>query len=79
MSSTTANWHWKSKSVSPWARAWFESELPTVILTAEQVTIGVAKVTEVDGDVELGMRKSKLITIFDVKVALDWTGEFNYW
>src|ERR1700733_741897 len=35
MSMTTANWHWKSKGVTPWARSWFESELPTVIFTTD--------------------------------------------
>jgi len=32
-------------------------------------------VTEVDGDVELGQRKSKLITIYDVKIELKWSGK----
>ena len=49
MSATTANWHWKSKGVTPWARTWLESELPTVIFTSDDVTIGVSKVNEVDG------------------------------
>ena len=73
---STANWHWKSKAVTPWAKSWFESELPTIILTtADNVTIGVSSVTDVEGDVELGMRKSKLITIFDVRLVLKWSGE----
>jgi len=36
--------------------------------------VRVVKVSEVDGDVELGRRKSKLITIYDVKISLDWAG-----
>jgi activator of HSP90 ATPase len=31
-------------------------------------------VVHVDGDVELGQRKSKLITIFDCKVEVEWKG-----
>ncbi|KAF8310566.1 hypothetical protein DL93DRAFT_2062011 [Clavulina sp. PMI_390] len=73
MSATTANWHWKSKGVTPWARSWFEQELPTVILTKNDVTIGVSSLKEMEGDVELGMRKSKLITIFDVRMVMNWT------
>lgn len=62
--------------MTPWAKSWFESELPTIILTtADNVTIGVSSVTDVEGDVELGMRKSKLITIFDVRLVLKWSGE----
>jgi len=39
---------------------------------SEVVTI--SKVTDVDGDIELGQRKSKLITIFDCKVSCAWSG-----
>lgn len=73
MAASTANWHWKSKGVSPWAKGWFETELPTVIFTENDVTIGVSDVSSFDGDVELGMRKSKLITIFDVSLTMNWT------
>ncbi|KAF8337886.1 activator of Hsp90 ATPase [Cantharellus anzutake] len=75
MSATTANWHWKSKAVTPWARNWFETELPTVIFTTSDgaVTAGISSVKDVEGDAELGMRKSKLITIFDVRLELAWT------
>ena len=27
---STANWHWKNKNVTPWAKAWFERELVAV-------------------------------------------------
>lgn len=49
MSATTANWHWKSKGVTAWARTWFENELPTVIFTTEDVTIGVSNVSDMEG------------------------------
>lgn len=59
MSSTTANWHWKTKHVSGWAREWFTSELCTLVDTQGEDTVKVSRVTEVEGDVELGQRKSK--------------------
>jgi len=74
MSSTTANWHWKNKQLNQWGTDWFEQQLPTVEVSEGNLKVGVAKVTEVDGDVELGRRKSKLITIYDVKIKLDWEG-----
>jgi len=37
------------------------------------VTVGVSKLKDMEGDVELGMRKSKLITIFDVRLEVAWT------
>lgn len=59
MPSSTANWHWKNKDVTPWAKGWFERELPTIKVTGDGATASVTEVTEVDGDVELGQRKSK--------------------
>lgn len=57
---STANWHWKTKHVTPWARQWFESELAALQVKGEgDEVVGVEQVTEVDGDVELGQRKSK--------------------
>lgn len=75
MSSTTANWHWKNKNVTPWAKTWFEQELVTISHSEGGSEVKVTRVTEVDGDCELGQRKSKLITIFDCKVVLSWSGE----
>ncbi|KAI0636446.1 activator of Hsp90 ATPase [Trametes polyzona] len=72
---STANWHWKNKTVTPWAKQWFERELTSVRVSGEGTEeVGIEHVVEVDGDVELGQRKSKLITIYDCRVVLDWSG-----
>ncbi|KAI0332600.1 hypothetical protein GY45DRAFT_1298801 [Cubamyces sp. BRFM 1775] len=72
---STANWHWKNKTVTPWAKQWFERELTTVRVNGEgSEEVGIERVVEVDGDVELGQRKSKLITIYDCRVVLNWSG-----
>ncbi|KAF9652899.1 hypothetical protein BDM02DRAFT_3088389 [Thelephora ganbajun] len=76
MSHTTANWHWKNKNIGPWARQWFQRELTTITITGDsEESVQITDVTEVDGDVELGQRKSKLITIYDVKIELKWSGK----
>jgi len=76
MSHTTANWHWKNKSIGPWARQWFQRELTAITITGDgDESVQIADVSEVDGDVELGQRKSKLITIYDVKIELKWSGK----
>jgi hypothetical protein len=59
MPPSTANWHWKTKHVSPWAKEWFTSELAGVSTKDGNDTISVEKVTDVEGDVEIGQRKSK--------------------
>ncbi|THH16146.1 hypothetical protein EW146_g4433 [Bondarzewia mesenterica] len=72
---STANWHWKNKTVTPWAKAWFERELVQIeVQAADGAVVRVDRVVEVDGDVEVGRRKSKLITIYDCKVVLNWKG-----
>ncbi|PCH37688.1 hypothetical protein WOLCODRAFT_22763 [Wolfiporia cocos MD-104 SS10] len=75
MPASTANWHWKNKTVTPWAKSWFERELATISIKGDgDEVVSVTKVVDVDGDVELGQRKSKLITIYDCKVELKWAG-----
>lgn len=62
MSHTTANWHWKNKNIGPWARQWFERELTVITLSGDGgESIQITEVTEVDGDVEIGQRKSKYV------------------
>jgi activator of HSP90 ATPase len=60
---STANWHWKNKNVTRWGTEWFEQELPTVTVAGdnEGEVVGISSVTEVDGDIELGQRKSKYV------------------
>ncbi|RDB22270.1 hypothetical protein Hypma_010604 [Hypsizygus marmoreus] len=73
---STANWHWKNKNVTRWGTEWFERELTTITVNGDKEgeVVSISKVTEVDGDIELGQRKSKLITIYDCKVVLNWEG-----
>ena len=62
MSHTTANWHWKNKDIGPWARQWFQRELTAITIAGDgEESVQIADVTEVDGDVELGQRKSKYV------------------
>lgn len=66
-------YHWRSHGCTPWAKTYFESALVGVAVPApgggEVSTTGV---TAFDGDVELGNRKGKLITIYDTSVTLSW-------
>ncbi|KAL1664550.1 activator of Hsp90 ATPase [Schizophyllum commune] len=73
---STANWHWKNKNVTRWGKEWFERELATIAVQGEgEQSVKVDSVSEVDGDVELGQRKSKLITIYDCKLTIQWSGK----
>ena len=70
MAYSTANWHWKNKTVTRWAKDWFERELVTIQVQGEDgAIISVERVVEVDGDVEIGRRKSKYVLTFLLKFA----------
>ncbi|KAG7093026.1 hypothetical protein E1B28_009322 [Marasmius oreades] len=73
---STANWHWKNKNVTKWGKDWFEQELLAVRVKGEKEgeELFISDVKEVDGDIELGQRKSKLITIYDCKISLAFEG-----
>jgi activator of HSP90 ATPase len=63
---STANWHWKNKNVTGWGQEWFERELTTISIQGDKEgeVISISEVTEVDGDIELGQRKSKYVNVF---------------
>ncbi|KAH6618196.1 activator of Hsp90 ATPase [Chaetomium sp. MPI-SDFR-AT-0129] len=68
------NWHWVNKDASAWARQWFDDNLTKVEAKEGDVTAKISKVVSMDGDVDVAQRKGKVITIFDVKLTLEYTG-----
>ncbi|KAF5388977.1 hypothetical protein D9757_005062 [Collybiopsis confluens] len=73
---STANWHWKNKNVTKWSQDWLDRELTVVTVQGdgEGEVLSIKKLNEFEGDVELGQRKSKLITIYDCQISLEWEG-----
>lgn len=69
------NWHWVNKDASQWARQWFEDNLKKVEAEDGDVEVKISKVQSMDGDVDVSQRKGKVITIFDVKLVLEYTGK----
>lgn len=68
------NWHWVNKDASEWARSHLEKNL--IGLSAEEggVYAKVTKIRSMDGDVDVSQRKGKVITLFDVKLQLEYEG-----
>ena len=57
---STANWHWKNKNVTSWGKSWFERELTTITVNGDDgEVVSISEVEDVEGDIELGQRKSK--------------------
>jgi len=71
MQLSTANWHWKNKNITSWAKAWFERELTTIAIQGEgSENVTISSVRDVDGDAELGQRKSKYVYQFAYALLL---------
>ena len=68
------NWHWVNKDASEWARDYLEKTLTEISATEGDVSAKVIKVLSMDGDVDVNQRKGKVITLFDVKLKLEYEG-----
>ena len=69
------NWHWVNKDVSPWTKDYPGKELVGVSAEKDGNSAEVSKILSMDGDVDVSQRKGKVITIFDVRLQLEWTGK----
>jgi activator of HSP90 ATPase len=68
------NWHWVNKDVSAWAKTYLKEKLRAVSAEEDGVTAKVSDVLTMDGDVDVSQRKGKVITLFDVKLQLEYEG-----
>ncbi|UKZ80990.1 hypothetical protein TrVFT333_008757 [Trichoderma virens FT-333] len=68
------NWHWVNKDASAWAKEWFEENLTKLEAENGDVKAKVTKIQSMSGDVDVSQRKGKVITIFDVKLVLEYSG-----
>ncbi|KAF2449113.1 hypothetical protein P171DRAFT_350920 [Karstenula rhodostoma CBS 690.94] len=69
------NWHWVNKDVSPWAKDFLTNEVLQISAEEDGVSVKVDSLMSMDGDVDVSQRKGKVITIFDVKVKLEYKGK----
>lgn len=70
------NWHWVSKDVSGSAKAFLEKNLVGLSAEDGDVTAKIDSVLSMDGDCDVSQRKGKVITIFDVVLKLEWSGQY---
>ncbi|KAL4936909.1 hypothetical protein BDV06DRAFT_83155 [Aspergillus oleicola] len=69
------NWHWVNKDVSGWAKNYLTETLRAVSAEQDGVIAKVSNVLSMDGDVDVSQRKGKVITLFDVKLQLEYEGK----
>lgn len=68
------NWHWVNKDASEWTRNWFKENLLKIEAKDGDVSAKITNVVSMDGDVDVNQRKGKVITIYDVKLTLEYSG-----
>jgi activator of HSP90 ATPase len=68
------NWHWVNKDASAWAKNYLNEQLGAVSAEEDGVTAKIESLLTLDGDVDVSQRKNKVITLFDVKVQLEYQG-----
>jgi activator of HSP90 ATPase len=68
------NWHWVNKDASPWAKKYLKEKLRTLSAEEDGVSVKISNLLTMDGDVDVSQRKGKVITLFDVKLQLEYEG-----
>ncbi|KAH7419114.1 activator of Hsp90 ATPase [Cadophora sp. MPI-SDFR-AT-0126] len=69
------NWHWVNKDASSWTKQYLEQNIKGIKAEENGVTAQLDKLISMDGDVDVNQRKGKVITIFDVKLVLEYSGK----
>ena len=69
------NWHWVNKDVSGWAKDYLTQEVVGTAVEEGDMSAKIDSIMSMDGDVDVSQRKGKVITLFDVKLQLEWSGE----
>ncbi|WVR07138.1 hypothetical protein IAU60_004179 [Kwoniella sp. DSM 27419] len=68
-------YHWRNKNCAPFAYDWIKKSLPGLKVGDDIQNAQIVEVTSVSGDCDLGQRKGKILTIYDLEVEAKWTGK----
>lgn len=68
------NWHWVNKDASEWTKAWLKDKVTKIEAKEGDVSAKITSVVSMDGDVDVNQRKGKVITIYDIKLTLEYSG-----
>lgn len=69
------NWHWVNKDVANWAQEYLEKDLVGISAEQDGASAEISKLLSSEGDCEVAQRKGKVITIFDLKLQLEYVGK----
>ncbi|KAK9238042.1 activator of Hsp90 ATPase [Lipomyces kononenkoae] len=70
------NWHWVDKNCVDWSKSYFSEKLVGISATSDdgQTSTSITKLASLTGDVDVNQRKGKVISLYDVKIVLDYAG-----
>ncbi|KAK9465425.1 activator of Hsp90 ATPase [Lipomyces arxii] len=68
------NWHWVDKNCVDWSKTYFSDKLVGISATSDTASVTIKKLVDLTGDVDVNQRKGKVISLFDVKIVLDYEG-----
>ena len=68
------NWHWVNKDVREWSREYLDRTVVGTEASEGDNSAKISKISSMEGDIDVSQRKGKVITLFDVKLVLDYEG-----
>lgn len=71
------NWHWVDKNCIYWSREYFSEKLVGIKAESNDkaTRAQITKLKSLEGDVDVCQRKGKVISLFDLKMELNYEGE----
>lgn len=71
------NWHWSETNCLEWSRTFFNNLLSdlTILDGESNLFIKTTKVTAMDGEAYVNIRKGKIIPGYEISLTLAWQGE----
>ncbi|KAK9455238.1 activator of Hsp90 ATPase [Dipodascopsis uninucleata] len=71
--------HWVDKNCVEWSKAYFSENLIGISAISDdgKTKAEISKLSSLTGDVDVSQRKGKVISLFDVRLVLDYTGSIE--
>lgn len=69
------NWHWVNKNCLEWGKDYLEKNLVGISAEDGETSAKITKIDSMEGDMDVSQRKGKVITLFDVKLKLEFDGK----
>lgn len=67
------NWHWVEKNCLPWSQLYLTPRLVALQCSSDTMTAQITSVKSITGDVDVNVRKGKVIYLFDLEVVMQWS------